>query len=820
MSYIYAEYLYLLPSLVAILLLTSFFGKWRRKRILKGLVTEDKKELLLSSASRSKRLLRTVLFIMAMTLIGYSATRPYKGEDVLQRPQQHRDLLVLFDVSKSMNVRDVRSSTRLDYSKWWVRELIERLPAERIGLLSFAGTSFLECPLTLDRNSLLTKLGELDSSLLPVGGTNIQQALEKAQEEFQAVPGDHRVIILISDGDEVQGQYQDAVNKLKEEGIPVYVIGIGDPHKPGVVFDAEGSTQKDSADDLILSQANENTLQNIARETGGLYVPFDAYNPLNNGLNEVQKKIEASAASKLKEATVRKPKERYVDFLLPAIFLLILRLFIGERRSGTAAVNKAFITTMIFLACTVSVSAEEMTVSSLKKVIEDEKSSELLKDLSHYNLAGIYLKKAAEKQKDKSQEKAAVQPAKEGEKKEPTDFELALEHYQKASESKNESLRFNAFFSLAFLNQSQARQLMLKEADKSLEKLNEAVVQYSHAVKAQFSEKVIENQKQALLDRQRAKFFKEIQEAHKEALEQTQKVVVTQDKLSPDPKAEEARKKQAEQAKAQAKDSSHRADGAPSELSLAEKEALRPEQAKNYTDLSTKVTRLAEALKAPVKHPQKKQWLEVPDLVRNASQSFFTRNDAVSTQFAVQSYKALGGQWPIPPQDPNQQNKDQDKKDQKDQDKKDQDKKDQKDQDKKDQKDQDKKDQDKKDQDKKDQDKKDQDKKDQKDQDKKDQDKKDQDKKDQDKKDQDKKAKKDKKDQEKIDKSELSDKKRDLKDKAKKRKKLTEEEIKQKAAETLLRKMEQNNKSLRKLLLEQRRREAQNQQKLNPKDDR
>lgn len=815
MSYIHEEYLFYIPALIGVLILVAFFGRWRRKRVLKGLLEADKKELLLSSSSFTKRTIRSVLFILAMGFIAYAASRPYKGEDILKRPQQHRDLLVLFDVSKSMNVRDVRGQTRLGYSKWWTRELIERLPTERIGLISFAGTSFLECPLTLDRNTLMTKLEELDSSLLPVGGTNIQQALEKAQDEFQAVPGDHRVIILISDGDEVQGQYQEAVNKLKEEGIPVYVIGIGDPHKPGVVFDADGATQKDAADDLILSQANENTLQSIARETSGLYVPFDAYNPLNNGLNEVQKKIEASAASKLKEATVRKPKERYVDYLLPAIFLLILRLFIGERKAEGKKVNRAFLTSMVFLSMAYGVSAEELTIKGLKKVIESEESSELTKDLAHYNLAGLYLKKASEK-KGTDQIQVPQQAPENGQveekEKEPSPFELAVESYKKASESKNKKLKLSALHSLAFLNQNLARQMMVQEPDKALGKASEAVEYYRQSIRLEFQDEFIENQQQALLDRQRAKWFNEIKEAHKEALEVAQKVVIAQDKLSPDPKAEEMRKKQAEQMKAKALKEGKKLNGQagawrPQRLSVEEKKSLRLEQKENYMDLSKKLGRLTKALEAPVEHPQGKQWKQAPDLARSASQSFYTGNDAAATQFAVQCYQVLGGQWPIPPQDQNQQ-----KQDNKDQNK---DQKKQNDQNKS--QNQDNKDSDKKNEENQDKDSKNESKKDQENQQKDDQSKQDQ----KDKNQQDQEGKKDEQDKkDEIDKSKLSDQKRDFKDQPKKPKQLTEEELKKKAAEALLRKMEQNNKSLRQLLLEQRRREAQNKQKLNPKDDR
>ena len=852
MSYINEEYLFYLPALIGVLLLLALFGRWRRKRILKGLVADDKKEILLSTSSKTKRMLRSLLFIIAMGFIAYAAARPYKGEDILKRPQQHRDLLVLFDVSKSMNVRDVRGQTRLNYSKWWTRELIERLPAERIGLISFAGTSFLECPLTLDRNTLMTKLGELDSSLLPIGGTNIQQALEKAQDEFQAVPGDHRVIILISDGDEVQGQYQEAVNKLKEEKIPVYVIGIGDPHKPGVVFDADGATQKDSADDLILSQANEGTLQSIARETGGLYVPFDAYNPLNNGLKEVQKKIEASAASKLKEATVRKPKERYVEFLIPAILLLILRLFIGERKANKK-VNRVFLTTIILMALSLGVTAEENKIAQLEKQLAEVKDP-YKKEVLRFDLVQEYLNKdwAAELKKK------GLPPQVQQAKKEEVDyFSKAQGLLEESSESEKRYIKLLALVGMAQTKQEKARKELIQEPDKSLVLFEEVIDHYREAIKLSYlevdlsiwdkekreellervkaqrpetnpvidevissmnpfafispkPESIIENQQQALLDRQRAKWFKEIKEAHKEALEASQKVVIAQDKLSSDPKAEEMRKKQREQMKAKALQEGKEWKEEAREPRVLPAE-LRTQLSKDHPELSKKLGRLEKALKASVEHPQAKQWLQAPDLARNASQSFFTRNDAVATQFAVQCYQVLGGQWPIPPQDQNQQSQDQN---QDQQNKDDQQKQDQQNQDQnKDQKDQQNKDDQKQDKDSQKNDQKDQDNKDKQEQSKKN-------KQDKDSENKDNQSKQEEGKKDEIDKSNLSDQKREFKDQPKKPKQLSEEELKKKAAEALLRKMEQNNKSLRQLLLEQRRQEAQNKQKLNPKDDR
>ena len=117
--------------------------------------------------------------MLVVLLLAVAAARPSWGKQVMQDTSTGRDLLVLFDVSKSMLSDDVKPS-RMDHAKWLVREIVKKNPGDRFGLIAFAGESFLICPLTVDRTSFIQLVDDLDTDTIPVGGTNVQLALEEA----------------------------------------------------------------------------------------------------------------------------------------------------------------------------------------------------------------------------------------------------------------------------------------------------------------------------------------------------------------------------------------------------------------------------------------------------------------------------------------------------------------------------------------------------------------------------------------------------------------------------------------------------------------
>ena len=326
----------ILWHLVWILPLTGlilYWGSRKRKALLQKFLGEQADDPARVNASPLLRFWRAVLFAGTVILLLAAAARPSWGTRILPYSGQGRDLMVVFDVSKSMLSQDVRPS-RLDHAKWLVRQLCTRNPGDRFGLIAFAGKAFLECPLTIDQTSFLQSVDELSVDTIPVGGTNIQQALTEAIRGFRAAETTHRAVILITDGDELTGKSTEALDRIIQLKIPLFILGIGDPSQPAIVQlrDEKGNVQtlKDSSGNVVSVPLNEKMLAGLAAKTGGIYVRSTTTHP---GLDQIEVRIKQLEKHDIDSGKQTRPIERPLYPLLGAFILFCLWLLLGERRS-------------------------------------------------------------------------------------------------------------------------------------------------------------------------------------------------------------------------------------------------------------------------------------------------------------------------------------------------------------------------------------------------------------------------------------------------------------------------------------------------------
>ena len=182
------------------------------------------------------------------------------------------DIIVAVDVSQSMLAADIKPS-RLERARHEVSDLLNLLDGDRIGLVAFAGTSFLQCPLTLDYQSAGIFLDALEPDLIPIQGTSISHALRTAIEAFSRVEKKSKAIILITDGEDHGGNLEEVSRLALEEGVKIFVIGIGQETGAPIPSAEPGrGFKKDSSGELVLSKFNEPLLQKIAVQSGGTYV--------------------------------------------------------------------------------------------------------------------------------------------------------------------------------------------------------------------------------------------------------------------------------------------------------------------------------------------------------------------------------------------------------------------------------------------------------------------------------------------------------------------------------------------------------------------
>jgi len=173
-----------------------------------------------------------------------------------------------------MLTQDVKPN-RLERTKFAVQDLLKKLDGDRIGLIAFSGQSFVICPLTVDYGGFQVSLKDLSVDTIPRGGTNVARAIQEAIKDYDKTTNEHKAIIIITDGEDLEGDPIAAAKEAKDKGIKVYCVGIGTPEGELIQIKNMDGTQvflKDKAGNFVKSRLNENLLRQVALMTGGIYV--------------------------------------------------------------------------------------------------------------------------------------------------------------------------------------------------------------------------------------------------------------------------------------------------------------------------------------------------------------------------------------------------------------------------------------------------------------------------------------------------------------------------------------------------------------------
>ena len=349
MSFLSGNFLWNLLWIVPLVLAAAIAGGVRRGSLLRRMFGTDERAAQFSNASRGKRVFRIILLALVVLLLTVAAARPSWGRQVMQDTTTGRDLLVLFDVSRSMLSDDVKPS-RMDHAKWLVREIVKKNPGDRFGLIAFAGEAFLVCPLTVDRASFIQLVDELDTDTIPIGGTNVQLALEEAVKAFKGAQGNHKAVILVTDGDELTGRGASVVGELAQAKIPVFAVGVGDPANPAVIRvpgeDGRLRILTDNNGNPVKSPLNEPQLTELARRTGGIYVRSTA---AYSGIDELETRIKMLDRKDSEDSvTMFRPIERPAYPLAAAIVLLAIFFCVSETRPRTVQTILALAAVLLF----------------------------------------------------------------------------------------------------------------------------------------------------------------------------------------------------------------------------------------------------------------------------------------------------------------------------------------------------------------------------------------------------------------------------------------------------------------------------------------
>lgn len=259
---------------------------------------------------------------LGLSLAVFALARPQWGQVEEQVFDQAREILIAVDLSRSMLAPDVPPS-RLARAKLLITSLLERLEGERVGLIVFAGTGFLQSPLSADYEILREFLPALGPDFLPQGGTNYDGMLQTALDAFGQSGDADRFLIVLSDGESHTDDWQKRVSGLRERKVKVIGLGIG-TSEGAMLPDGRGGFVKDERGAVVLSRLNPGTLEDLARRTGGVYRDASSWLDLPLLLEQT---VEAGRQGEFTEASQVRRMERFQWILAPALLVLLWSLW-------------------------------------------------------------------------------------------------------------------------------------------------------------------------------------------------------------------------------------------------------------------------------------------------------------------------------------------------------------------------------------------------------------------------------------------------------------------------------------------------------------
>ena len=325
---LFAQYKYLLLLLLVPVILIAYAVKMRmRRKRLERFGDAALVEELMPSWSGAKGWLRTVLYSLAFFLFVIGLARPQIGAKLSEHEAKGAEIMICLDVSNSMLAEDY-SPNRLERAKLAISRIVDRLQEDRIGLIVFAGSSFVQLPITTDYVSAKMFLNSIDTGSVPIQGTAIGDAVLTAARSFREQSEKSRAIIVITDGENHEDDPVDAARQVAEMGIKVYTIGVGSLR--GQPIPKDGQLMKDSEGNIVVSRLDEGTLQQMAEAGNGAYV--HAGNE-EFGLNPIIDDIRKMEAEKFNSVVFEEYDEQYMYFFAAALALFVIELLIGERKA-------------------------------------------------------------------------------------------------------------------------------------------------------------------------------------------------------------------------------------------------------------------------------------------------------------------------------------------------------------------------------------------------------------------------------------------------------------------------------------------------------
>jgi Ca-activated chloride channel family protein len=330
---IYFYVLFALPAIIAVYLLVVLW----KKRAQRSFANNTLLDVLSPSRSIFKGNLKLVLALLVLACMSLALVNPKIGTKLETVKREGVDVVFALDVSTSMLAEDI-APNRLEKSKQLVRQIINTLAGDRIGIIGYAGSAFPQVPITTDFSSARLFLSGMNTNMVSSQGTAMTQAIEMAETYYNDIEQKNRVLFLISDGEDHQGDYASIAAQANEKGIKIYTIGVGTPAGARIPIKRGGLVQsykRDKDNQVVITKLNKETLQEIAQAANGQYLDGSNTKEL---VEQVQNILSGMDKKEFDAKQFSDFKDQFQWFLAGALLFLVLDVLLLERK--TKWINK------------------------------------------------------------------------------------------------------------------------------------------------------------------------------------------------------------------------------------------------------------------------------------------------------------------------------------------------------------------------------------------------------------------------------------------------------------------------------------------------
>ncbi len=334
------EFLYALLAIPLFIVIFMLMMNWKKKAIRRfgdiSLVNR-----LMPAKSQSRPVVKFVILMLAYIFLVFGVANPQTGSKLEEMKRKGIDMIIALDVSNSMLAEDIEPN-RLERAKQAISKLIDRLDGDRIGIIIFAGKAYLQLPITTDYSAAKLFLFSISTDVVPAQGTAIGEAIQTAVSSFD--DNDHsKAIIIITDGENHEGNAVEAAQAAAEKDIKIYTIGMGSIEgAPIPIYNKYGNQtgyKKDSQGNTVITKLDKKMLQQIASSGDGIFVRADN---VKAGLNKIFEKINKLEETEFKSKVYSDYEDRFQYLLGAALILILIEIVIADRKSEWAGKIKLF----------------------------------------------------------------------------------------------------------------------------------------------------------------------------------------------------------------------------------------------------------------------------------------------------------------------------------------------------------------------------------------------------------------------------------------------------------------------------------------------